>query len=86
MISPKRYEEAIHNSVSKANMIAFLFESWIRCSDVLQEHARLLLSGGFNDRLKMHAMTANGPTRPTVFFLALTRKQIREYFCMFSRQ
>ena len=65
-ISPKRYEEAIHNSVSKANLIAFLFESWIRCSDVLHEHARLLLSGGFNNRLKMHAMTVNGPTRPTV--------------------
>ena len=64
-ISPKLYEEAIHNSVSKANLITFLFESWTRCSDILPEHVRFLMSGGFSNRLAMHAMTANGLTRPS---------------------
>ena len=62
-LSPKQYKDAIHNSVSKANLITFLFECWIRCSDILPENARLIMSGGFSNRLTMHAMTANGPAR-----------------------
>ena len=40
-LSPKQYEDVIHNSISKANLITFLFKSWIRYSDILPENARL---------------------------------------------
>ena len=46
----RNFDDMMCNSISKSNLLAFLFEVWSESSDILHPETRMYLSGGFQDR------------------------------------
>lgn len=60
LVLKKKNDEIVRNNVSKASLLAFLFEVWSESSYILHENTRLFLSGGFKNRLEVTVISSTG--------------------------
>ena len=49
----RNFDDMMCNSISKSNLLAFMFDVWSESSDTLHPETCMYLSGGFQDRLEV---------------------------------
>ncbi len=56
----RHFDEILRNNASKANLLSFLYETWLQSTTALPRNTRVYLSGGFSNRLRVAVIDSGG--------------------------